>query len=297
MYAQILDQMTPAARETALRLLEGKRYLEYRQRVLECEGGPPHPTGGGLARRTLLAAYCGQDCMLPVLLMRRTGTLEGLIAMSRVTNTSIRNLLTRGQQIKVFSQIYLVPCRACPGAAPTRPPHPAPQVTRRHKMVMSQPPPDVCELQGATVLDPIRGLTLEPVATFDFASLYPNVRRPPPSPPRVAGPRRLWRAFGAPLARLQRDPPAQVIRSRNICYCTYLGITRRGGEQAPRVAQVPAEERWDVPTADAVVSFVKEGRRPGILPLIEHELLTARKVPPPPFARVMPPRRRPPGGG
>merc|ERR1711957_973482 len=66
-------------------------------------------------------------------------------------------LLTRGQMIKVTSQL-LRKCRQVDYVIPTQ---------------KSQPSDD--KYEGATVLDPITGYYDKPIATLDFASLYPSI--------------------------------------------------------------------------------------------------------------------------
>lgn len=76
--------------------------------------------------------------------------------MARVTGVTISALLTRGQSIKVLSQImrnagqYIIPAY--------------------------QPHRDIAApYDGATVIQPLRGYYETPVATLDFASLYPSI--------------------------------------------------------------------------------------------------------------------------
>lgn len=77
--------------------------------------------------------------------------------MARVTGVPIAFLFTRGQQIKVASQLYrkarnydlLIP-------------------VERHNQ-------DGGKYEGAVVIEPTRGFYKDPVATLDFASLYPSI--------------------------------------------------------------------------------------------------------------------------
>lgn len=219
-HAIVHQRLSPAAREADLRNMASELWTEHRIQVLALLANElqVEPTAG-VDRRMLLADYCRQDCVLPMRLMRKTGAIEGLIAMSRVTHTSMYNLLRRGQQIKVFSSLY--------------------RATRDEGIIMTQPPGHYCPLQGATVLDPIRGVHTTPVGTLDFASLYPNCFR--------------W---------------------GNLCYSTYLG-TRDVTEPPP---DMPEEDRRDIQVAPrTIVSFVRPSVRKGILPKVVGELLAARK--------------------
>lgn len=82
-----------------------------------------------------------------------------LIEMARVTGVPISFLLTRGQQIKVLSQLLrkaltmdlIIPVLPREGNA------------------------DDISYEGATVIEPRKGFYDEPIATLDFASLYPSI--------------------------------------------------------------------------------------------------------------------------
>ena len=56
--------------------------------------------------RRRLAVYCLKDAMLPQRLMDKLMVLYNYIEMSRVTGVPMDYLLSRGQQIKVVSQLY-----------------------------------------------------------------------------------------------------------------------------------------------------------------------------------------------
>ena len=110
--------------------------------------------------RHRLAVYCLKDALLPQRLMEKLSVLVNYIEMARVTGVPVSFLISRGQQIKVFSMILrkckneklLVPTLAKVGNAGT----------------------DV-SYEGATVLDPIKKYYQIPIATLDFASLYPSI--------------------------------------------------------------------------------------------------------------------------
>lgn len=112
---------------------------------------------GSSSERSVVAAYCVQDTNLPVRLMQKFDVLINLIEMSKVARVPLSWLITRGESIKVYSQIsytarklaYLIP-------AP-------PQYKAKKKF------------KGATVLDPKYGAYNVPVCGMDFASLYPSI--------------------------------------------------------------------------------------------------------------------------
>jgi len=113
--------------------------------------------GTSAETRRRLAIYCLKDAYLPVLLMEKLLCMYNYVEMARVTGTPINFLLNRGQMIKVTSQL-LRKARECGYVMPTQ---------------KSQPSDD--KFEGATVLDPITGYYEKPIATLDFASLYPSI--------------------------------------------------------------------------------------------------------------------------
>jgi len=108
--------------------------------------------------RHRLAVYCLKDAELPQKLMDKLSVLVNYIEMARVTGVPVSFLITRGQQIKVFSMI-LRKCRKEKLLVPT--------LTKRGNVDGGY--------EGATVLDPIKAYYQDPIATLDFASLYPSI--------------------------------------------------------------------------------------------------------------------------
>lgn len=108
--------------------------------------------------RRRLAMYCLKDAYLPLRLLNKLMCIVNYMEMARVTGVSLASLLTRGQQIKVVSQLlrkareagYLMPTYTSQGG-------------------------DNEQFEGATVIEPARGYYPEPIATLDFASLYPSI--------------------------------------------------------------------------------------------------------------------------
>ncbi|MEW5314891.1 MAG: hypothetical protein WDW38_006353 [Sanguina aurantia] len=110
--------------------------------------------------RRRLAVYCLKDAYLPQRLLDKLMFMYNFIEMARVTGVPMSYLLSKGQSIKVFSQLlrkskskgFLIPNIKSSGA-----------------------PTDGVAYEGATVLEPKTGFYPQPVATLDFASLYPSI--------------------------------------------------------------------------------------------------------------------------
>ncbi|CAD0196694.1 unnamed protein product [Chrysodeixis includens] len=107
--------------------------------------------------RRRLAMYCLKDAYLPLKLLNKLMCIINYMEMARVTGVPLLCLLTRGQQIKVVSQLlrkakeagYLMPAYHGQGSDE--------------------------QFEGATVIEPKRGYYADPISTLDFASLYPSI--------------------------------------------------------------------------------------------------------------------------
>lgn len=63
------------------------------------------PQNGNDQTRRRLAVYCLKDAFLPLRLLERLMVLVNAMEMARVTGVPLGYLLTRGQQVKVVSQL------------------------------------------------------------------------------------------------------------------------------------------------------------------------------------------------
>lgn len=112
---------------------------------------------GNEETRRRLAVYCLKDAYLPQRLMDKLMMLINYIEMARVTGIPFNFILARGQQVKVVSQLYrkaadegyLIPAMKVEGTDE--------------------------QYEGATVIEPTKGYYDIPIATLDFASLYPSI--------------------------------------------------------------------------------------------------------------------------
>ena len=112
---------------------------------------------GTAETRRRLAVYCVKDAYLPQRLLDSLMYMYNYTEMARVTGVPISFLLSKGQSIKVLSQI-LRKCREQDLLVPN--------VHRQHSDA---------GYEGATVLEAKTGYYEKPIATLDFASLYPSI--------------------------------------------------------------------------------------------------------------------------
>ncbi len=113
---------------------------------------------GSDADRRRLAVYCLKDAYLPQQLMNKLFVVVNHIEMARVTGVPLNFILTRGQQIKVFSMIL--------------------RKTRKVNLLIpniAKHGGDENTFEGATVIEPKKAYYEVPIATLDFASLYPSI--------------------------------------------------------------------------------------------------------------------------
>ena len=107
--------------------------------------------------RRRLAVYCLKDAYLPQRLMDKLMCLINYTEMARVTGVPFNYLLSRGQQVKFISQLF--------------------RKALEQKLVVPNLKNESSDDQyeGATVIEPTRGFYDVPIATLDFASLYPSI--------------------------------------------------------------------------------------------------------------------------
>ena len=107
--------------------------------------------------RRRLAVYCLKDAYLPQRLMDKLSCLVNYTEMARVTGVPFNFLLSKGQQIKFVSQLF--------------------RKALEQQLVVPNLKSEGSDEQyeGATVIEPTRGYYDVPIATLDFASLYPSI--------------------------------------------------------------------------------------------------------------------------
>ena len=112
----------------------------------------------GPETRRRLAVYCLKDAYLPLRLLDKLMAFVNMTEMARVTGVPMSFLLSRGQQIKVVSQLFRK-CLEIDMVIPN----------------LKQNGGSDEKYEGATVIEPIRGYYEDPIATLDFSSLYPSI--------------------------------------------------------------------------------------------------------------------------
>jgi len=106
-----------------------------------------------------IVLYCNKDTILPLKLMQKLNSWIGLTEMANVMMVQVFDLITRGQQIRVFSQQYYLSYDL--------------GVVTTERWADYKPIESDKDFVGATVQDPKVGLH-ENVITYDFQSLYPT---------------------------------------------------------------------------------------------------------------------------
>ncbi|KAK9111468.1 hypothetical protein Scep_018987 [Stephania cephalantha] len=113
---------------------------------------------GNPETRRRLAVYCLKDAYLPQRLLDKLMFIYNYVEMARVTGVPISFLLSRGQSIKVLSQLLR-------------------KAKQKNLLIPSVKKQGSGEatFEGATVLEAKTGFYEKPIATLDFASLYPSI--------------------------------------------------------------------------------------------------------------------------
>ncbi|KAM4534907.1 DNA polymerase delta catalytic subunit [Fundulus diaphanus] len=111
---------------------------------------------GNEQTRRRLAVYCLKDAYLPLRLLQKLMCVINYMEMARVTGVPLTYLLSRGQQIKVVSQLL--------------------RQAMKQDLVMPVVKTEGGEdYTGATVIEPEKGYYSLPITTLDFSSLYPSI--------------------------------------------------------------------------------------------------------------------------
>ncbi|KAJ8347236.1 hypothetical protein SKAU_G00286370 [Synaphobranchus kaupii] len=111
---------------------------------------------GNEQTRRRLAVCCLKDAYLPLRLLQKLMCVINYMEMARVTGVPLSYLLSRGQQIKVVSQLL--------------------RQASKHGFVMPVVKMEGGEdYSGGTVIEPEKGHYSMPITVLDFSSLYPSI--------------------------------------------------------------------------------------------------------------------------
>lgn len=151
-------------------LRDNKVDLSYDDMFAKYKSGDP-------LERGLVARYCSKDCDLPLRIMGTENTLQNIIMQSRVSRTRLTDFTTRGQSIRVTSNVTWT-CQEMNYAMNSEP-IPAPDsyvgamVYEAESGYYGAGPH---REQGATASRAARRNAKKgPVATLDYSSLYPSI--------------------------------------------------------------------------------------------------------------------------
>lgn len=118
----------------------------------------------GARGRRQVAVYCAKDCILVLDLLYKLNVIPRLLEMGKITGTIPEDLLYRGQQLKVYTQLLI-----------------AAHESGEYVVEDIESNQDSLDLEskyhGAHVEDPHAGYYTDPIITVDFASLYPSLMR------------------------------------------------------------------------------------------------------------------------
>ena len=195
---------------------QNKVDLPYDEMFRKYQSGDP-------VERSIVAVYCSMDCDLCIILCEsKAAFVSNIVEMSRVCYTSMPDIVTRGQQIKVYSQVA----------------RNAEEMGFAMNFVDIPPP---ATYKGATVLVPTPGYYKHPIATLDFASLYPS-----------------------------------IMQSHNLCYSTWIDPKDRNRMlDLQRRGKIKLEA---TKTATGVHFFVHPDSFKGLLPVVLNNTLGARRA-------------------
>lgn len=189
--------------------------------------------------RIKLGMYCVKDAWIPCKLAIKMAKVLNAVLMSRVTGVSLNTILNRGQQIRTIA-LMLKKCKEREQKGDVR-----------WFLPDEDDAPDTGSFEGAVVITPKPGFYDQPVATLDFASLYPSIMR----------------AYNMCFSTLIATPKEAQER----------GYTCPQGYRPVRTFTYPDGGKFQYLDKPDDICFITAEKRQGILPEILDQLLTQRK--------------------
>jgi len=197
---------------------------------------------GGKESMKKIVEYCNQDTKLPFKLMKHLNSWVGLAEVSNVMKVQIFDYITRGQQIRVYSQILYETILK--------------DIVCNHKWSDYTPTDLEKQIMGATVQNPKVGLW-ELVACFDFKSLYPSTI--------IA-----YNLCFSTFVQEHINPPPEDYHTINVS--SHQGCEHDKAERKTKIA------KDKIICKEEVFRFYKEHIVKGIIPSIAQNLLNAREA-------------------
>jgi len=172
-----------------------KEYLENNTNVFWCSAKDDVKAkdifrmyrGGNPDDLALIAKYCLKDCTLCNRIMSKLNILPNNIGMGNVCCVPLTYLFVRGQSVKIFSLVarqcrlenYLIPTNKKKWVKKEEELKEEKKFSSFVQNLVNKDAGDSDDeedswYEGATVLEPVRGIHYEPVSVGDYGSLYPS---------------------------------------------------------------------------------------------------------------------------
>ena len=187
-----------------------------------------------------IVTYCNKDTYLPLKLFQHLNTWLGLTEMANVMMVPMFDLITRGQQIRVFSQVYCLSFDL--------------DVVTTDRWADYHPTDSEKEFVGATVQNPMCGYW-ELVATYDFKSLYPTTIM-------------AYNLCFSTYVPDDEDPPAD--QYHDIQFSSHYGCEHDTAIRKSKVKKHICKDHH--------YRFYKAEVKKGIIPMLVENLLDARAI-------------------
>jgi len=123
-------------------------------------------------KRGLLAKYCVRDTELPLMILHKKCVVIEQVEKSRLTGVTLQRIINRKQTVRVESVIFRYTHNSAERYA--IPQEPLRFITDPHMLALFN---GEHEREGALVLPAQPNFYEQPIATLDFASLYPSIIR------------------------------------------------------------------------------------------------------------------------
>jgi len=208
--------------------------------------------------------YCGVDALCVVHLLHSLQRIIEMRQFASLMRVSIKDLCRCGQQHIVMSKLR--------------------EAYHVLGYVYNAFEPQVRSFDGATVLDPLPGFYTDPVATLDFASLYPSIMVGNNICPSTYIFPALAKEYGVPYTRAEAEAAASA-QAASAQAASLRGVSARQDSAKPSANVLRVQILTVVVDDDHMPSFVQRvqgeaalARNFGVVSYILEEMLAARKA-------------------